>query len=341
MRLTQRQFPAKLTLFSLVNPMKRQANALEIMAALRTDRWFGRRSCFSACWFVAILGLFFCVVPSNLAAQGPELKHSQKDYAQEYFQSFKGKPGDMHHFKIIGEAEADKRVTFEPDGLRITLPPGYKGRRPGTGVELLRAVKGDFEITVNFELLKEPEPTGSWGTRVSLGFVVNVPEFYDGSVSQKIDGKGKKQFFTYLATPAMGTNKAQTRTNTFPNTAKTGRLRLVRTGSALSFYASPGFDNDFTLLKEYPFLTTDLKYVYISTATNDPKEDLDVRITDLRLRADSFQDEPVLASDPPPRRSALWWVAGLGIALPLIFGGLFLWRRRKHTAEGEPTKALE
>jgi hypothetical protein len=64
--------------------MKRQANALGIMATLRTARWLGQRPGFPAFSFVAILGLFFCVLPAMSEAQGPELKPSQKAYAQDY-----------------------------------------------------------------------------------------------------------------------------------------------------------------------------------------------------------------------------------------------------------------
>jgi len=111
----------------------------------------------------------------------------------------------------------------------------------------------------------------------------------------------------------------------------------------LSFYASPNGANDFTFLKEYPFVTTDLKAVYISAATHDPKEALDVRLTELRVRADSLENAAAapVATNPPPRRTALWLVVGSAVTLTLIIGAVLIMRRRKHTAGHRPAKAQE
>jgi hypothetical protein len=83
--------------------------------------------------------------------------------------------------------------------MRITLPLGYPGTRPGTGLELASKVKGDFEITVNFEVLKEPDqvPAGGLATRVTLGVVLDMPERHEGSISWRIVGKGRYDFFTH------------------------------------------------------------------------------------------------------------------------------------------------
>ena len=66
-----------------------------------------------------------------------------------------------------------------------------------------------------------------------------------------------------------------------------GGLRLVRTGAVLASYAAADVNENFTFLKEYPFSSADLKSVYIDTSTNEPTDLLDVRITDLRLRAET------------------------------------------------------
>ena len=51
---------------------------------------------------------------------------------------------------------AQECVQFEREGLHITLPPGWGGYRPGTGVKTSFAVQGDFEITISSKSSKGP-----------------------------------------------------------------------------------------------------------------------------------------------------------------------------------------
>src|SRR4051794_24251330 len=67
---------------------------------------------------------------------------------------------DHSSFVPIGP-DTEQCVKFEPEGLRITLPRGHPKMRPNTGVAFPFAVKGDFEITVGFAILHEPEPADS------------------------------------------------------------------------------------------------------------------------------------------------------------------------------------
>ena len=218
----------------------------------------------------------------------------QKKYAQEYYQAFRGKPNDIKNFEFRGE-DAENQVAFEADGLRINLIPGYSGGRPGVGISLLALIKGNFEITANFEILQEPKRSDSRGTRVTLGVLVNESARIDGSVSHRINGQGNRQFFTYLAKP--NTPAAQ---HFFDTNAKSGQLRLVRKDAVLSFLSSPNESEEFTLLKEYPFTTNDLKTVFVEASTNDPKDLVDVRITYLRVRADAIRTGKAPPPSSPP-----------------------------------------
>src|SRR5262249_21246682 len=72
-----------------------------------------------------------------------------------------------------------------------------------------------------------------------------------------------------------------------PTTAKTGSLRIVRSGSAVYFFASDG-DKDFELLCHTPLATDDLENVRIAAATDNPTADFDVRMKELTIRADGL-----------------------------------------------------
>ncbi len=274
---------------------------------------------------------------------------NKKNYAQEYFQPFKGPPINAREFKFRGP-DAESLVKYEPAGLRMTLPPGYPEQRPGTGLALLTTVTGDFEITVNFEILKEPDPADAkFISRISLGVWLDTPEKNEASVSRRMDAKGVTQFTTVLSMAKYAPGNAP-KPRGLPTPAKTGRLRLVRTGSTLASYVSEGPDAFLLFLKEYAFGADPLKTVYIMTSTGGPKAELDVRVTDLRIRADALPDLPVgsaaaapVANAPPgaapaPAGSKPWLVASLLIgiliafALAIALGAALYVHRRGQTA---------
>ena len=124
-------------------------------------------------------------------------------------------------------ADAGKCVQFEPDGLRITLPPG-KNRGP-IGVATAFGVMGDFEITVRYEILEEPEPadagTPNIGTRISLTVYLDRPQNNDASIRRKVTPTQKPHILTFRSLRKRGDHKADTLGATFPS-RKTGRFRL-------------------------------------------------------------------------------------------------------------------
>jgi hypothetical protein len=120
--------------------------------------------------FAAVLGL-------PILAGAAERTALERPGLQEFFSSLQGKPEDGNHFRLIGP-QAEKCVRFEPAGLRITLPQGHPGFRSATGVLTYLTVRGDFEITVRFEILTEPEKqdVGPFGTRLSLQAGMEIPD---------------------------------------------------------------------------------------------------------------------------------------------------------------------
>jgi hypothetical protein len=245
-----------------------------------------------------ILGLWIGFA-NNAGGQEPDAK-----YAQEYAQSFKGVPANSKDFSLTGP-DADKHVKFEPDGLRITLPAGYVGDRPITGLVTAFGVQGDFEITLSYEILKEPAAAdaGSGGTRLTLGVLLHTAERNLAQLSRKVDMKGGLRFAAWAYT----SDKDQPRNKGVAAKAKTGRLRLTRAGNVLSYFAADGADQDFTLLQKFPFGAEDVREVRITGATGGDKAALEVRVIDLRIRAAALPKTleplapPPLPPAPPPR----------------------------------------
>ena len=108
--------------------------------------------------------LFPCALDSSAAQPEPvEPKGAEprKDYPEEYHPTLKDNAKPIPDLLVYGP-DAPECVKFEPAGLRITLPLGYPKPRPGTGVVTDFGVKGDFEITIAFEILPSEGPPANY-----------------------------------------------------------------------------------------------------------------------------------------------------------------------------------
>jgi hypothetical protein len=255
-------------------------------------------------------------------------------YKQEYYHQFKGSPGPDAGLELYGP-DAAHCVRFEPDGLRITVIPSDTGER-GTGVKTTFGVKGDFGITTSFVILREPEPeeAGKQQTRFTLTAFLDRPSFDMATISRKVQTAGGTQFMGWVSLRDEETGKMRSNGKGRRTVAKAGRLRLVRTGSTIAYYAAEGFDGDFVRFLEYPFAADDLQDVRVAGVTGNPQVPIDVRVTDLRIRAESFPN--LAAASPVVLKGNLWLrVAGLlGLLLLLVLLGLVTWLRRRRRLAG-------
>jgi hypothetical protein len=255
-------------------------------------------------------------------------------YPNEAFWSLKGEP-DVSAAMLRMGSDAENCVRFEPAGLRIVLPDGYPKVRPETGLRMPLDIKGDFEITMNFEILAEPKPADTgFGTRVTFG--VNTPEKKAARISRMIYANGSMRFASW-SSKQPNDPKDLKRIHYFPTDAMTGRLRLSRAGSVIAYHAAKDADEEFALLQTYPFGTEDVSDVQIVGTTGGERANLDVRVTDLRIRAASLSrgqghELPIAAPRadiPSEPRSRGWLAAASIIALILVLlaaAGAGTWR---------------
>jgi serine/threonine protein kinase/DNA-directed RNA polymerase subunit RPC12/RpoP len=272
----------------------------------------------------------------------------QTRLSQDYYESFKGQPENRDAWTFCGP-DAEQCVKYEPTGLRITLPRGYsgpaglRGDRQSTGLATTFSVKGDFEITVGFDILQEPEPPelGTAQTRVSLELILDTPQWQAASASRKITSEeGNRMFTVWQSLLNQTTGKKQEKVNSLPTNAKTGQLRLVRIGSDLSCYVAESAAADFTLLKQQPFTQEDVREVQLVGSTGGANVSLDVRFTDFRIRAASLSGLPTVASMRDGSKG--WLVAvfvGVGISLALMITlGVWLFKRQGDRVETLPAQ---
>jgi RNA polymerase sigma factor (sigma-70 family) len=278
-------------------------------------------------------------VPIPAAEGAPTPKTA---YAREVYHSFADPKANHDAFEFTGP-DANDCVKYESEGLRITLPIGYPGRRFTTGVAYNLAVKGDFEITVTFEILREPSPSDTGqGTSVGFGIDLNT-RFYNRATFSRGMREGP-QYFTWFQLSDENTGKpVRDELRPFAATAKTGRLRMVRTGNVLSYYVAEGTSQDFVYLRHHPFSDTDVRTIRIGGGTGGPQASLDSRVVDVRVRAD-WLPEVGASGGPMSHHRGLWALLIIAVAVCLC-GALAVWlfyqkgRFRQKQEEGDPAKA--
>jgi hypothetical protein len=172
---------------------------------------------------------------------------------------------------------------------------------------------------------------------LTLLIVLDTPESSTAGLSRRMGANKGSQYTAWTTQWDKAAGKNTGRYQAFPTTATAGRLRLVRTGSALSYYVSEGSDTNFTFLQEFPFGNEDLKDVRIVAYTDGPQAALDARFTDLRIRMGALPAVPVAA---PPKSRWKLWLTGAIVGLLLTSSlGVWLYARHSRRTGRVPTPA--
>lgn len=243
----------------------------------------------------------------------------------EFYQDFRERPALDPALRVFGPG-AEEVVTHEAEGLRIRLA---RNRDPSgaVGVQPRFAICGDFEITASYQIL-DADP-GPFGPGVNLRVIVGQPmrEAADLARYRRID-EGDI-YFVNRATAVPG-GQPRRDSMTFPARTNAGRLRLRRTGSTLQFLVAEGPNAPFGQLAQKEFVTDDCILRFVAHTGKGPG--VDVRLVDLRIRADRLSPAP----GPGPRRASrarpVVIIAACVVAGVMVVVGLFWWGRRKKTA---------
>jgi len=294
----------------------------------------------------ASLGLLICFLLTVLglgtaawfaAGGGPD---AARESDREYYHSFKGDPNNSQGLELFGPRAA-QCVMFEPEGLRITVPPGPQ-ENTGSGVKTGIGVTGDFEVTMSFEVLEEPEPAQiDAGVRLNLVVSWEMPgsDFNGAILSRKVAPKSGTTFGTWFQLRDEASGKNKSKFDSFPTKAKKGQLRLVRSGSLLSYYVLEDSSDHFTLLQSYPISKNALNDVRIVGMRAGSQEALVFRVGDLRIRGDSLRNLPTAHN----LEGKGWLVITLACMLAITFAvaGWFTASQRRRRQRPAPAGAKE
>ncbi len=313
---------------SLAHPRQAVTSPPPQVRAGRDQRPFRLRT-LSSLRLLVLLVLTVLGVGFLLAGNGDDSPASKEPF-QEVSQSFKGVPEQGPRWDVFGP-DAEECVRFEPAGLRITLPRGFPGPRPYTGLSTEIEVKGDFEVTVHFEVLPQPaaEKAGNHHSRFTLEALLDEQEGINLSRSFEKDGQ---QFFgAWFSLRDEATGKERSQWKGTPTQALSGRLRMVRQGTVVSYYVAEQAQSDFTLIQESSWSAEPLEELRLIGWTGSAEGSLDVRITDFQLRAAAL---PGLSANPTLSSGGRGSMAKgvilvLGINLAILCGVWLLVRQRR------------
>ncbi len=240
----------------------------------------------------------------------------------EISQDFRGRPYDPALFRPTGPGASG---AIQPDtrGLRITLSPEH-GMKPAVGIVLRTGFQGDFEITMEYEILRVEPPTGGNGAGVSL-YLTMVSYTKDAAtIWRVVDKNGGLFFMSHRATTPIGGKREHRGGDRISAPSPKGKLRLVRNGSTLTYLVADGASEEFTEIYETELGEDDIDMVRFAADNGGSATLVDVVIPSIIIKSDDAG--PVELLPPRPSRWPLWvWLASGGI---LLCGGWWYWQRR-------------
>lgn len=248
-------------------------------------------------------------------------------------------------FSFSGQG-AKQHVHPQKDGLRIAWTA--QDKKGMVGITCKQAVQGDFEITVGYEILHADTPMGGFGIGLSMVATANTPSSNVISIAHRVPPQGGHVYGTDRWYYEEKQDK-QHQPEWFPTSATRGKLRLTRLGDEARYHVQGEQEPEFRLLRREPFVDAPLKSLRISADKGNGQGALDVRITDLTIRAGqpdgaaAIAAAPVAAAPgaapgkgPPWALLAVFAITGLLFLLSVIVLGVML--RKRKPAEVQETR---
>ena len=203
--------------------------------------------------------------------------------AEEITQIFRGKTYDPNYFRPTGPNAA---AIIRPDsrGLRITLPTDH-GIKPPVGLVLRSGIKGDFQATMEFEILQVEKPTGGTGAGISLWITIVSYTKEAATIGWLLKPGGEKVFFSHRATTPIGGQREHHGGEPRFTSETTGKVRLVRAGTRLTYLVAAGQSEVFEEIFDSEIGTDDLNTLRFAADNGGSSTLVDVRIREINVVA--------------------------------------------------------
>jgi hypothetical protein len=249
--------------------------------------------------------------------------------AEEYGQSFRGRSFDLRVFRATG-SNAHQVMSVDSGGLRIALRADHSNKLP-VGLILRAGVRGDFEITMGFNVVRVDKPTAGNGAGISIWISTTSATREAATIARLVRPNGESVFVAHRAFTLPDGKREYN--GGVPAVAEglSGQLRLVRKGNVLTYLAAQRESSAFQELYQTEFTTDDLETVRFAVENGGSPTVVDARIEAVSVRSDEFG--PARAA---PVRTA--WssrlITGLTLAPLLLASVCWLWWRQRRKKYG-------
>ena len=180
-------------------------------------------------------------------------------------------------------------------------------------------IKGNFEITAGYEILHLDRPT--WRAAGFQLFLVTETPTKETLVLAHFMRQAEGETYTCNRTTTED-GKRVAKLQHFPATSRSGRLRVTRSGTEVTCWAGEGAAGDFRELYRCDLGAEDLNTVGLGAYTGPAQREIDLRIIDLRVRADGLVLDQ--AADLAPLSAVSSPGGKHWLALAVLFALVFL-----------------
>lgn len=270
------------------------------------------------------------------------------DPPQEVNFQFRNGLENQHLLKLFGP-NPNQAAKSDAGGLRINLPAERPKLSP-VGVESRFGLRGDFEVTLTYELLAASPPPPPIGAGVTLLLRFDRPSAVTVNLTRMrkaASGKGKPDTDTFgaILTTSGPDGKPRYDVVTSPAASGRGQLRMTRSGETLRFLVSDGPGKAFQEIRTLPVGKDDVKVLRAQCGTGEKPGSVDARLVALDVRADQL---PTRADQVPNQaapstgggsRSSIWVRLGMGVGVLLAGAASCLWLVRRRHARASSSSA--
>ncbi|HZZ78391.1 MAG TPA: DUF1583 domain-containing protein [Gemmataceae bacterium] len=181
-------------------------------------------------------------------------------------------------------------ASVEPQGLRFNVPAGRKN--PGNeGLESRLRLSGDFEITLDYELLALPDPGPKYVVGAFLQIAVDSPNDLNIRLGRANRATGSRFHAEMVTAGTNGKTNYKGFASPLADLKETkGRLRLVRTGEMLSCQVQEG-GGEFREIATKDIGRADVVAVQAVCITSWQPVAVDIRFSRLEVRASTISNK--------------------------------------------------
>jgi hypothetical protein len=201
----------------------------------------------------------------------------------EFYHDFRKKGLPNESFRANGP-NAAKRLKSETEGLRMTLPAEKDVALGAAGVATQFKLKGDFEITVAYEILRADPPPEGWGAGFEVFLMTDTVTKEAIAFDRRMRPDGRDVYSCSRNTTNTQGNRDFTRKKDMPAKGKSGQIRITRLGSKTAISVQEEAGKGFRVVYRLDLGPEDLAMLRLAANPGGVATAVDLRVHDLRVR---------------------------------------------------------